>query len=95
MLAEGEPVVPVVGAEVSFYLGRKVNEQVAAGIWIEACPENEMQNVEKYFEEAPELPVELPVEPLMSPASVLAQATKNLSLIEIVRRNRRREGSLK
>jgi cold shock CspA family protein len=87
---EGVEPVPCVGCRVSFCLGQKTDRPVAAQVWIEQWPANGMQNVEKYFEEAPELPVELPVEPLMSPASVLAPATKNLSLIEIVRRSRRR-----
>jgi cold shock CspA family protein len=92
---DGVEPVPCVGCRVSFCLGQKTDRPVAAQVWIEQWPANGMQNVEKYFEEAPELPVELPVEPLMSPASVLAPATKNLSLIEIVRRNRRREGRAK
>jgi cold shock CspA family protein len=91
MLAEGEPVVPVVGAEVSFYLGRKVNEQIAAGIWVEEWPAE--PTFEEQFAAADELPVDVP-ESIVAPQSVLAPATKHLSLIEIMNR-RRREGSLK
>ena len=84
---DGVSPVPCVGCTVSFFLGRKSNQQIAAQIWIEAWPEG--LTIEEQFAAAEELPIDV-AEPIVAPQSVLAPATKNLSLIEIVNRQRRK-----
>jgi len=87
---DGEPVVPVVGAEVSFYLGRKVNEQIAAGIWVEEWPAE--PTFEEQFAAAGELPVDVP-EPIVAPQlSALSPENKNVPMIELIRRRREGKG---
>lgn len=93
---DGVEPVPMVGCLVSFCLGEKNDRPIAAQVWIERWPVNAdpsaIQDVEKYFEEAPELPVEIP-EPITAPQpSVLAEETKNVPIIELIRR--RREGKI-
>jgi cold shock CspA family protein len=87
---DGIEPVPVVGCKVSFFLGRKTNQPIAAQVWIEQWPEE--LTIEEQFAAAEELPIDVP-EPIVSPQSVLAPETKNLSLIEIIRQ--RREGKQK
>jgi cold shock CspA family protein len=87
---DGVSPVPCVGCTVSFFLGRKTNQPIAAPVWIEQWPEE--LTIEEQFAAAEELPIDVP-EPIVSPQSVLAPETKNLSLIEIIRQ--RREGKLK
>jgi len=90
LLVDGvEPVVPVVGAEVSFFLGQKFNQQIAAQIWIEQWPAE--PTIEEAFLQAPELPVEVP-ETVAESKSVLSPATRNLTLLEI--RQRRKQEML-
>jgi cold shock CspA family protein len=80
----GVEPIPSIGDRVSFCLGLKNDKQIAAQIWIEQRPENGMHDIETYFEEAPELPVEVPG-PSVSSESVLSTQTKALTLFEIMR----------
>jgi hypothetical protein len=81
------PPVPCVGCTVSFFLGRKTNQQIAAQIWIEEWPEQ--LTIEEQFAAAEELPIDVP-KPVVAPQSVLAPETKNLSLLEIIQQRRKR-----
>jgi hypothetical protein len=74
---------------VSFFLGRKTNQMIAAQVWIEEWPSE--PTFEEQFAASEELPLDVPEPVAVPPSSVLAPATKNLSLIEIMNR-RRREG---
>jgi cold shock CspA family protein len=87
MLADGVRQVPCVGCEVSFYLGRKVNEQIAAGIWVEEWPAE--PTIEEYFADSEDLPLDVPESVVVPQSSVLSPATKHLSLIQIMNRQRR------
>jgi cold shock CspA family protein len=86
--SDGAELVPRVGCEVSFCLGRKTNQPIAALIWIEEWPEE--LTIEEQFAAAEELPVDVPKPIVAEPKSLLSPATKNLSLIEIMNRRRRK-----
>jgi cold shock CspA family protein len=85
MQVDGVSPVPCVGCTVSFFLGRKTNQQIAAQIWIEAWPEE--PTFEEQFAAAEELPIDVS-KPVVAPQSVLAPETKNLSLLEIIQQRR-------
>jgi cold shock CspA family protein len=80
-----EPI-PCGGCHVSFCLGQKTDRPIACQIWIERRPD-----FEEAFLQAPELPLDVP-EPVAAPeSSVLAKETRNVPIIELIRR--RREGN--
>jgi len=89
---DGVEPVPCAGCKVSFCLGQKTDQQIAAQIWIEQWPANAdpsaMQEVEQYFSSAPELPVEVPEPVAVSQSSVLGPETKHLTLLEIIQQRR-------
>jgi cold shock CspA family protein len=82
---DGQSVVPCIGCVVSFFLGQKKNQQIAAQIWIEQWPQE--LTIEEQFAAAEDLPLDVP-QPVVVPQSVLAPATRHLSLIEIMNMNR-------
>jgi cold shock CspA family protein len=86
MQPDGVKLVPRVGCEVSFCIGRKTNQPIAAQIWIEQRPDE--LTFEEQFAAAEELPVEEPV-PVAAPhSSVLSSATRKLTLLEICQRRK-------
>ena len=90
LIVDGVRPAPCAGCRVSFCLAKRFNKTLAVQVWIEEWPADPMQDFEKYFEEASELPVEAPEPVAVSQSSVLAPKTRNLSLLEIIRQ--RREG---
>ena len=98
LLIDGREYEPVPGCRVSFCLGQKTGRPIAAQIKILSWPEDAnspvpMFEVERYFESAPELPIDLP-EPFTTPAppeSVLAPKNRCIPMIELIRRKQERK----
>jgi cold shock CspA family protein len=86
---DGVEPVPCVGCRVSFCLGQKTDRPVAAEIWIEQRPAN-YQDVEKYFQEAPELPIDVPAPVVTPQSSVLSAGNRKKTLLELVRERGRK-----
>ena len=84
---DGVEPLPSVGCEVSFCLGEKTDKPIACQIWIERRPD-----FEEYFESAPELPVEVPAPVAAPQSSVLARETRNVPIVELIRRRREGKG---
>jgi cold shock CspA family protein len=87
---DGVEPVPVVGCEVSFFLGRKSGRKIAAQVWIEQWPESELSFEEQF--DAAELPLDVP-EIAAEPTSVLSRDTRKLPLIEIIRSRSREKNN--
>jgi cold shock CspA family protein len=88
LLIDGVEYAPVKDCVVEFYIGQKTNRNEAVNIAIREWPEPE-QSIEDYFEQAPELQVDIPEPQPVAEPSVLSPETKNKSLLEIIRERRR------
>jgi len=77
---------PVRGCAVEFSIAKRKEKECAVDVRIVEWPTRE-QTIEEYFESAPELPINLPT-PVAAQSSVLSQATRTLTLLEIRQRRR-------
>ncbi len=87
VLINGIEYFPVKGCTVDFYVGQKTNKDQAVNVAIVEWPPEYKQTVEEYFlSTEPESEPQPALVPVVEPQSVLAPQTKNVPLIEIIRR---------
>jgi len=85
-LEDGLIYEPVPGCLVEFQIAIRRSNRTAANVSIVEWPVHQ-QTIEEYFADAEDLPLDVP-EPVVVPQSVLAPETKNVPIIELIRRRR-------